>query len=579
MFNERIRVLLIEDNSGAAGRLQELLVEADCCQFELLHVDHLSKALERYKDGAIDLVILDLDSPENCGLDTLIHTQTQIPDVPIIVLTGNKDDELAIKSVQAGAQDYLVKGQVDRNLLIRSMRYAIERHRLLADIEKVRKLEHHLAYHDVLTSLPNRQLFYDRLYHAVAQAKRYRYKVGVLFIDLDRFKPINDSLGHNIGDLLLKQVAQRLQVCIRKSDSVARLASDEFIIVLDHIMQSQDVAKIAQKILKELSKPYFLDGNELNVTASIGISVYPSDARDIDALVKNADTAMYRAKNEGNNSFKFYNVSMDAAVYKRLQLENSLRNAVKNGELILYFQPQVELKTNKIVGVEALLRWQHPQLGLLTPSKFISLAEETGLIVPIGEWVLREGCEQNQAWQRSGLPTMRVSINLSARQFRVARLKETVKRILDETGLSPNHLVLEITESNAMQNVEYTITTLNMLREMGVQISIDDFGTGYASLNYLKRFPLDILKIDRSFVSGLHDFHNDWAITAAVVAMAHRLKLKVLAEGVENAEQLAYLKSLRCDEYQGFYFSQPIPADKLTKLLQSKARLPENLLS
>ncbi|MFQ5603100.1 MAG: putative bifunctional diguanylate cyclase/phosphodiesterase [bacterium] len=443
------------------------------------------------------------------------------------------------------------------------------RKQMQAELDKSRKLERYLAYHDALTRLPNRHLFYDRLNQAIMRANRYEHKVAVLFLDLDRFKNINDSLGHNVGDQLLKSVASRLQFCIRESDSVARLGGDEFTIVLDQITQMQDAAKVSQKIIKELEKPFHVEGNELNVTASIGISLYPTDGKDIDTLVRNSDIAMYRAKREGNNLYQFYNVCMDTQAYERLELENNLRIAIEQNQLVLHYQPQVDLISGRIVGVEALVRWLHPHLGLLPPYRFISLAEESGLIVPIGEWVLRTACHQNKAWQKAGCKPVRVSVNLSPRQFRVMKLKETVQDILKESKLDAQYLALEITESNAMQNVDYTITTLNLLKEMGIQIAIDDFGTGYASLNYLKRFPFDILKIDRSFINGLHELHDDWAIVSAIIAMAHRLNLKVLAEGVENEEQIAYLRSLQCDEIQGFHISRPVDSTNLKVLLKN----------
>ena len=435
-------------------------------------------------------------------------------------------------------------------------------------MEEARKFERHLAYHDNLTGLPNRQLFYDRLNHAVAHAKRHGYLLGVFFLDLDGFKQINDSLGHEIGDLLLKEVAQRLQGCVRESDTVARLSGDEFTVILENISRKQDAATIAEKILKKLSEPIVLDGNEPIISTSIGISLFPNDGNDTKTLLKQADTAMYRVKCNEKNHYRFYNESMDSEDIERLELENDLRKAIDNDELLLHYQPQLDLKKNEIVGVEALVRWQHPELGLLPPAKFISLAEESGLIVPLGEWVLRTACRQNKTWQQMGLAPVRIAVNLSARQFRVSRLQEIINQILKESRLEPNYLVLEITETSAMQNINYTIKTLAALKEMDIQLSIDDFCTGYASLNYLKRLPFDILKVDRSFVNGLDD-NDDWAIVSAIVTMAHSMKMKVLAEGVEKQEQLKYLQLLNCDEVQGFYFSRPVPADSITEMLRS----------
>ncbi len=423
-----------------------------------------------------------------------------------------------------------------------------------------------LAYHDPLTGLPNRALFHTLLNQALAKAQRHHRLGAVLFIDLDRFKNINDTLGHAIGDLLLKEVAARLLTCLRQSDTIARLGGDEFTILLEEIAHEQDAIIVAQKTLAVLAEPFNLAGNEVFVTASIGLSLFPHDGSDVEALLKNADTALYRTKEQGRNGYTLYTAEMNATALKRMALENSLRRALERQEFLLYYQPRVALDTGHMLCIEALLRWQHPELGLVLPDQFIGLAEETGLIMPIGEWVLHTACAQTKAWQASGFPALRVSVNLSARQFKQPTLVDQVAGVLRDTGLAPGSLELELTESTVMQDAEDAITKLNALKRLGVHLSIDDFGTGYSSLEYLKHFPIDILKIDRSFVQDIPGDSDNGAIVRAIIAMAHSLKIKVTAEGVETAEQLGFLRAYQCDEMQGYYFGLPLPTHEFLKL-------------
>jgi diguanylate cyclase (GGDEF)-like protein/PAS domain S-box-containing protein len=459
---------------------------------------------------------------------------------------------------------------------------------IVRDITEHKRAEEqivYLAYHDTLTGLPNRPSFKDHLNQALIHAKRYERQVATLYLDLDRFKHINETLGHNVGDLLLRAVAERLVNCIRKSDviarlstdelttTVARLGGDEFAILLTEIIQVQDAARVARRILDVLSQPFILDTQEVFITASIGITVYPFDGEDVDTLLKNADAAMYHAKDQGRNNYQFYTQSMNATSFEKLVLENNLRRALDRQQFLLYYQPQLDIRTREIVGVEALIRWQHPDMGLVSPAAFISLAEETGLIIPIGEWVLRIACAQNRAWQAAGLPSIRVTVNLSGSQFRQETLLGTIDQVLRDTGLDPHYLELELTESIIMKDAEATITMLYKLKSMGLRLSIDDFGTGYSSLSYLKRFPLDTLKVDRSFVRNVTTDPDDAAITTAIIAMAHSLNLKVIAEGVETEKQLAFLSKQKCDEMQGYLFSPPVPAAVLTQLLQSGKHL------
>jgi diguanylate cyclase (GGDEF)-like protein/PAS domain S-box-containing protein len=425
-----------------------------------------------------------------------------------------------------------------------------------------------LAYHDALTGLPNRLLFNDRLSLAVAQAHRYKQKLAVLFLDLDRFKVINDSLGHSVGDRILREAAARLQACLREGDTVARLGGDEFILLLPAIRRPVEVARVAEKILQALRAPQVVDERELFVSASMGVSIYPDDGHDAEALVKNADTAMYRAKDQGRDQYQLYAPAMNTGAMERLALENSLRKALARDELRLHYQPLVDFDSGRIYGVEALLRWKNSEKGDPLPaSEFISLAEFTGVIVSIGPWVLRTACAQARAWQEQGHPELRVSVNLSLRQFQQPELPEQVRAILAETGLKGRHLDLEITESNAMHNAEASAQTLSQLKALGVRITIDDFGVGFSSLSTLKRLPIDALKIDRSFVHNLLTSPDDAAIVSAVIALAHTLRLKVVAVGVESDEQRAFLAARGCDRMQGYLFSEAVPPEACEKLL------------
>ncbi|MDO8413969.1 MAG: EAL domain-containing protein [Gallionellaceae bacterium] len=435
-------------------------------------------------------------------------------------------------------------------------------------IEKAERLNY-LAYYDVLTGLPSRILFQDRLNHALNQASRYETDLALLFLDLDDFKNINDSLGHNTGDLLLKQLATRLTACVREGDTVARLGGDEFVVVLAEIAVEEDISLVAQKIIKLITEPFIVDSHELFVTCSVGIALYPKDGEDSQTLLKNADAALYQAKSQGRNNAQFCTAEMNAKALERLTLENSLRQALKREEFLLHYQPRVDLRSGLITGVEALVRWQQkPGLQLVPPGKFIPIAEDCGLIVPIGVWVLHTACAQNKAWQQAGLKPVCVAVNLSARQFRQQDLVEVVSRVLQETGLDPTLLELELTESLIMQNVNTAIDTLTQLKDMGVKLSIDDFGTGYSSLSYLKRFPIDFLKIDQSFVRDITTDKDDAAIAKTIISMSHDMELKVIAEGVETEAQESFLRQYHCDEMQGYFFSKPVPATGIASLLK-----------
>lgn len=430
----------------------------------------------------------------------------------------------------------------------------------------------HLAYHDALTDLPNQVLFKDRLKQAIAYSRRHDQMHAVLLLNLDRFKTINDSLGYTAGDRLLQTVAQRLTSCVRESDTVARFGSDEFAVLLTQISRAQDAANAARAIKGVLDQAFIFDEQEVFISTSIGISLYPHDDRDTAGLLKNAGTALERAKVQGGNNYEFYTAGGTTRALKQLVLESNLRGALERSEFVVHYQPQVTIPDYHLVGMEALVRWRHPSLGLLYPNDFVPLAEDSGLIMALGDWVMREACLQNKAWQDKGLAPMRLSVNFSARQFQQSAFIATVAEILKETNLDPRWLELELTESSIMKEPEQAIEKLHELKLMGIKVAIDDFGTGYSSLNYLKRFPIDTLKIDKTFVADVCKDPHDTAIVRAIITLGHALDLMVIAEGVETQEQLEYLRSLGCDVVQGFLFSKSLPAPAFEELLVEQKR-------
>jgi diguanylate cyclase (GGDEF)-like protein len=451
----------------------------------------------------------------------------------------------------------------------------------LLDVSKRRELEETIrrqSYYDALTDLPNRALFKDRLARALTQARRSKQMFAVIFLDLDQFKVVNDTASRAQGDLLLKIVAEQLKSLIREGDFLARVGGDEFTALLE-IARIEDAVAVAERILRGFQEPRALAGHEFRVTASIGITVYPRDGHNAETLLRNADIAMHQAKEEGKNTYTIYTPAMNTQIAERVALERDLRRALEREEFVVHYQPQVEIEGGQIVGMEALVRWRHPERGLLPPMEFIPVAEETGLIVPIGEWVLRVTCIENRAWQEAGLPQLRAAVNLSARQFQRRDIVETVARVLEETGLGPQWLQLEITEGTAIEDVDFAIKTLRELKEMGIQIAIDNFGTGHSALSYLRLFPIDVVKIDRSFVRDLTLDPDDAAIATSIIAMAHSLKLEVIAEGVETEEQLAFLQRERCDQMQGYLFSKPVPSEEFETMLRQAKRLPVPSLS
>ncbi len=564
-----IQVLLIEDKQDDVLQVTYLLEEAGQVNFVLHHANNLHEAEELLANRDIHVILMDLSMSDKHDLGPVKHLQHIDFTTPIVILTEEHDEKIALKALKYGVQDYLVKWVGDGHLIARSLRYAIER----------KNVEQHLsdlAHYDKLTGLANRDLFHERLRQALSRAQRNNHMVGLMFLDLDRFKEINDSLGHMAGDQLLIEVSKRLKHCTRETDTIARLGGDEFTVIVENIHSDDEAAAIAEKILLEMQAPFTLDGQEVFVTTSIGLTVYPTDAKDDLGLLKNADTAMYRAKAQGRNKYQYYSTEMNESSHLRLKMESQLRKALARNEFSLMYQPKVDMITGRIVGAEALLRWENEELGFVPPDEFIPIAEDTGLIIPIGEWVLRSACRQIRNWVGQGLPMVRIAVNLSARQFRQGNLAAMIGQILEDEDLTADCLPLEITESLLMADVEESKRALNDLKVMGLEIYLDDFGTGYSSLSYLKKFPIDGLKIDRSFVMDIPDDQDDMVLAQAIVAMSHALRLNVVAEGIETTKQMDFFKNLGCEEAQGYLFSRPINADDFRKLLASSPNFNED---
>jgi len=446
---------------------------------------------------------------------------------------------------------------------------------VLHDITETKRYQEELerqANYDPLTGLPNRGLLQDRLKQAIAHAQRQKHAVAVAFIDLDRFKLINDSLGHSAGDRLLQTVTERIKSCTRPADTLARYAGDEFVLILENLSGSDMTSALLQRVIENVSKPVRLHEQDVYVTCSIGVSLYPQDGREVDTLLKNADAAMFRAKERGRNNFHFYTAEINSRIAEHVSLETDLRRALERGEFLLHYQPQVDLESGRIVGAEALARWQHPEKGMIPPAKFIPLAEETGLILPLGDWVLQTACAQNRALQDAGLPPITMSVNISVRQFMRKDLLESLAKAIRDSGIAAAQLELEVTESLIMHNAEEFVATLKKLKSAGIKLAIDDFGTGYSSLNYLKQLPVDRLKVDQSFVRDIFKDREGATIAEAIITLGHSLGLKVIAEGVETGPQLDFLRRKQCDEFQGFYFSRPLPTDRFIGLLRAEQR-------
>jgi len=686
-------LLLVEDNLGDARLLREMFNDQGLHHTELTHVECMGDAEKHLAGSPFDIILLDLGLPDAQGLGAVRRAHRAAPRVPLVVLTCLDDESLAAQAMQEGAQDYLIKGQIDARGLLRALRYAVERKtteealfvekeraqvtlnsigdavictdisgsitflnfvaekmtgwprkeaagRPIAEVLRIlddtsreatpdpmemavgqNRTVHlpsncillrrdgleipiedsvapihdregratgavivfrdvsaartmalqmtHSAEHDFLTGLPNRMLLNDRANQAITLATRHSKKVAILFLDLDGFKHINDSLGHPIGDKLLQSIARRLVDCVRGSDTVSRQGGDEFVVLLSEMEQSEDAAISALRILQAVAEAHTIDQHDLHVTASIGVSVYPDDGLDAETLIKNADTAMYQAKENGRQSYQFFKPAMNVRAVERQSIEENLRRALERQEFSLHYQPKINLRTGEITGAEALIRWTHPIRGPVSPAQFIPVAEDCGLILPIGNWVLREACKQARAWLDAGLPLATMAVNISSMEFRDDNFLENVFAVLEETGLNPRSLELELTESVLMKRAESAASVLQTLRAKGVQVAVDDFGTGYSSLSYLRKFPIDALKIDQSFVRQISSAPDDTTIVTAVISMGRSLKLRVIAEGVETHEELAFLQAHMCDEAQGYYFSRPVLPQHFAKLLKS----------
>ena len=569
---QKSRVLIIDDEEQIRSLLIDILSDTYNCS----DAGSAEEALAALSEETFDLVISDIDMGGMSGLELVPRVHSLSPDTVVVMISGNQDIEFAIKALRVGAFDYISK-PIDIRHVEASVERALNHCELLKEKRRYKEqLEHLLqqrTYYDTVTQLPNRSLFEDRLTQAVGIAKATNQSLGVLFISLDQFKKVNDSLGHGPGDTLLREFAERLKSCIGKSDTVARFGNDEFALLRSGIDGTTDVIETIASLHQVLKFSFDLPGHELFATASVGVSLFPLDGEDSQTLLKNAGAALYKAKISGGANYQFFTADMHELATKRLALESNLRRAIQNQELLIHYQPRVSVDSLAITGVEALVRWQHPTLGLISPSEFIPLAEYTGLIVPIGEWVLRSACLQGRRWQDEGFAPVPIAVNISARQFHDQDLSQTVIEILEETGLSPRYLELELTESSIMQDAEFAAGMLSRLKNMGISISIDDFGTGFSSLASLKRLPIDALKIDQSFVREAPNDPDDAALVLAIVTLGHNLRLKVVAEGVETEEQLKFLQLLRCDEIQGNFFSKPLPAETFVSLFDPRSAL------
>jgi len=571
--DQNINILLIDDDEDEYIITRDLFSDIGN-NYHVHWINNYNKGLEEVSKSEYDICLLDYHLGDHNGIDFIKEASTRTCSIPIILLTGQGDYEIDLLAMKAGAADFLDKNKLDTNILERSIRYALERKK---SEDRIR----FLAFYDQLTQLPNRTLFIDRLLSAISMAKRHNRICAVMFLDIDNFKRVNDVMGHSIGDQLIKEVANRLLKCIRKVDTVirdrfdsmldtiARLGGDEFTILLSEIDKPENASKVAGRIHQALIPPILLEDTEINITVSIGIATYPSDGNDIETLIKNADIAMYNAKSIGKNNFQYYNLSMHTIALQRLSLENELRKAIDNNELALYYQPLIDLKTDKINSVEALIRWQHPVKGIISPMDFIPIAEETGLIIDIGNWVLNTAASHYNKWREIGLPELDISVNISPKQLIQKNFLDSISNLMNNFNILSHHLILEITENCVIHNIEEANKIINSIRALGIKISLDDFGSGYASFIILRQYIFDIIKIDRSLIKNIPDNSGDTTIAASLISIGHSMNLQVVAEGIEREDQLRFLKSKGCDIGQGYFFSVPVPEQDFVKMMKN----------
>jgi diguanylate cyclase (GGDEF)-like protein len=562
-----IAVLVVEDDAAQASSFRRMLERSASQSFEVARAGSVEEALQMLLERSYDALLLDLTLPEGDGLDTLMRAKVAAADTPIVVLTGEASEQEAVQVLRAGAQDYLTKEECNTRLLARAVSQAVERHRIRSELSAARQREHFAATHDALTGLANRESFIEQLRAALAQAERDRKGLALLFVDLDHFKAINDSLGHSAGDQLLKFVSDRLSAVTRGGDIVARLSGDEFALFIRDVGDAQMPAAIAQTLMQDISEPYLLEGSESWVTASIGVAVFPIDGTSAEELLRNSDMAMYRAKLNGRNNFQFCTESMNAAASRRLLIRSRLREALERDRFHLEFQPIRSLQTGRVTAVEALLRWTDPRAQGVDPTEFLPIAEDTGLMVPIGQWILRAACTQGREWQDQGHRPIRIAVNVSGRQLRQHNLVSTIGEILRDSGLGPECLEVEITENTLIHGDSYAKRALADLKAMGIRLALDDFGTGYSALSCLREFPFDRVKLDKSFIDGVATDRETAVIAATIVSMARELKMASLAEGIETEEQAAFLSRVGCNEIQGFLISRPLPAIDVARFL------------